>query len=116
MKAFVMKEIGRVDFTEKAVPEPGPSDAMVKTTRALICTSDSHTVHGDIGPRENLTLGHEAVGTVHAVGSEVKDFRPGDRVLVGAITPSRPGSARAAGSAWKGCCGCWRRSASSRPT
>jgi threonine dehydrogenase-like Zn-dependent dehydrogenase len=34
-----------------------------------------------------LTLGHEAVGVVHAVGSEVKAFRPGDRVVVGAITP-----------------------------
>ncbi|MEU1543653.1 NAD(P)-dependent alcohol dehydrogenase [Actinacidiphila glaucinigra] len=87
MKAFVMKEIGRVGFMDKPVPEPGPVDAVVKTTSALICTSDSHTVQGGIGPRENLTLGHEAVGIVHAVGSEVKDFRPGDRVLVGAITP-----------------------------
>ncbi|MGY5014186.1 NAD(P)-dependent alcohol dehydrogenase [Streptomyces sp. 900105755] len=87
MKAFVMKEIGRVGFMEKPVPEPGPGDAVVRTTSALICTSDSHTVHGGIGPRKDLTLGHEAVGIVHAVGSEVKDFRPGDRVLVGAITP-----------------------------
>ncbi|MFF5550800.1 NAD(P)-dependent alcohol dehydrogenase [Streptomyces olivaceoviridis] len=87
MKAFVMKEIGRVGFMDKPVPEPGPSDAVVQTTSALICTSDSHTVHGGIGPRKDLTLGHEAVGIVHAVGSEVKDFRPGDRVLVGAITP-----------------------------
>ncbi|MFB6781005.1 alcohol dehydrogenase catalytic domain-containing protein [Streptomyces sp. NPDC056352] len=87
MKAFVMKEIGRVGFMEKPVPQPGPGDAVVQTTRALICTSDSHTVQGGIGPREDLTLGHEAVGIVHAVGSEVKDFRPGDRVLVGAITP-----------------------------
>ncbi|MFI1833629.1 NAD(P)-dependent alcohol dehydrogenase [Streptomyces olivaceoviridis] len=87
MKAFVMKEIGRVGFMDKPVPEPGPSDAVVRTTSALICTSDSHTVHGGIGPRKDLTLGHEAVGIVHAVGSEVKDFRPGDRVLVGAITP-----------------------------
>ncbi|WP_055586364.1 NAD(P)-dependent alcohol dehydrogenase [Peterkaempfera griseoplana] len=87
MKAFVMKEIGRVGFMDKPVPEPSPGDAVVKTTRALICTSDSHTVQGGIGPRKNLTLGHEAVGIVHAVGSEVKDFRPGDRVLVGAITP-----------------------------
>ncbi|MFG2909712.1 NAD(P)-dependent alcohol dehydrogenase [Kitasatospora sp. NPDC048286] len=87
MKAFVMKEIGRVGFLEKPVPRPGPNDAVVRTTRALICTSDSHTVKGGIGPRENLTLGHEAVGVVHEVGSEVKDFRPGDRVLVGAITP-----------------------------
>lgn len=87
MKAFVMKEIGRVGFMDKPVPRPGPNDAVVRTTRALICTSDSHTVGGGIGPRTDLTLGHEAVGVVHEVGSEVKVFKPGDRVLVGAITP-----------------------------
>ncbi|MFF7459353.1 NAD(P)-dependent alcohol dehydrogenase [Kitasatospora sp. NPDC008115] len=87
MKAFVMKEIGRVGFLEKPVPELGPGDALVRTTRALICTSDTHTVKGGIGPRQDLTLGHEAVGVVEAVGDLVRDFRPGDRVLVGAITP-----------------------------
>ena len=87
MKAFVMHEIGRVGFMEKPVPSPGPNDAVIRTTRALICTSDSHTVHGGIGPRQDLTLGHEAVGVVAEVGSEVKVFRPGDRVVVGAITP-----------------------------
>ncbi|MEV7502580.1 NAD(P)-dependent alcohol dehydrogenase [Streptomyces sp. NPDC093018] len=87
MKAFVMKEIGSVGFMDKPVPEPGPTDAVVRTTKALICTSDSHTVQGGIGPRTDLTLGHEGVGVVHAVGDEVEDFRPGDRVLVGAITP-----------------------------
>lgn len=87
MKAFVMKEIGSVGFAEKPTPEPGPYDAVVRTTTALICTSDTHTVRGGIGPRTNLTLGHEAVGVVHDVGSEVGHFRPGDRVLVGAITP-----------------------------
>ena len=87
MKAFVMKEIGRVGFMDKPVPRPGPNDAVIRTTRALICTSDSHTVSGGIGPRTDLTLGHEAVGVVHEVGSEVRVFKPGDRVLVGAITP-----------------------------
>src|SRR5262245_14640586 len=87
MKAFVMKQIGQVGFMEKPVPRPGPGDAIVRTTKALICTSDSHTVGGGIGPRENLTLGHEAVGVVHEVGSAVEVFQPGDRVLVGAITP-----------------------------
>jgi isopropanol dehydrogenase (NADP+) len=87
MKAFVMRQIGRVGFMDKPIPRPGPNDAIVQTTRALICTSDSRTVSGSIGPRENLTLGHEAVGVVHEVGSEVKVFRPGVRVLVGAITP-----------------------------
>src|SRR5215475_1711589 len=87
MKAFVMKEIGRVGFKDKPIPKPGPNDAVVRTSRALICTSDSHTVGGGIGPREDLTLGHEAVGVVHEVGGEVTVFKPGDRVLVGAITP-----------------------------
>jgi isopropanol dehydrogenase (NADP+) len=87
MRAFVMKSLESLDFMEKPIPVAGPNDAIIKTTRALICTSDAHTVHGAIGPRENLTLGHEAVGVVHAVGSEVKRFRPGDRVVVGAITP-----------------------------
>lgn len=87
MKAFVMKGIGAVGMMEKPVPSPGPNDAIVKTTAALICTSDSHTVGGGIGPRTDLTLGHEAVGVVAEVGSEIKAVRPGDRVLVGAITP-----------------------------
>jgi isopropanol dehydrogenase (NADP+) len=87
MRAFVMQAIGRVGFLDKPIPTPGPNDAIVKTTRALICTSDSHTVRGAIGPRENLTLGHEAVGVVYDVGSNVRLFRPGDRVVVGAITP-----------------------------
>ncbi len=87
MRAFVMKSVGRVGFMDKPIPTPGPNDAIVRTTRALICTSDTHTAHGAIGPRENLTLGHEAVGVVHQVGSEVRLFKPGDRVLVGAITP-----------------------------
>ncbi|MDQ2887699.1 MAG: NAD(P)-dependent alcohol dehydrogenase [Chloroflexota bacterium] len=88
MKAFVMRSLEHVGFSEKPIPHPGPNDAIVKTTRALICTSDAHTVHGAIGPREDLTLGHEAVGIVEEIGSEVKDFKPGDRVLVAAITPN----------------------------
>ena len=87
MKAFVMKKLDAVGFVDKPIPKPGPNDAVIKTTRALICTSDSHTVHGAIGPRQNLTLGHEAVGVVNEIGSEVKLFKPGDRVVVGAITP-----------------------------
>jgi threonine dehydrogenase-like Zn-dependent dehydrogenase len=87
MKAFVMKKIGEVGFMEKPKPSPGPNDAIVRTTSALICTSDSHTVAGGIGPRQDMTLGHEAVGVVAEVGAEVRFFRPGDRVLVGSITP-----------------------------
>jgi threonine dehydrogenase-like Zn-dependent dehydrogenase len=87
MKAFVMKEIGKVGFAEKPIPEPGPNDAIIKTVRALVCTSDTHTVAGAIGPRENLTLGHEAVGTIYQLGEAVTGFRIGQRVAVNAITP-----------------------------
>ncbi len=99
MKAFVMHEIGSTGFMDKPVPRPGPNDAVVRATKALICTSDSHTVHGGIGPRENLTLGHEAVGVVEEVGSEVKTLKPGDRVLSGAITPDWGDPAAQAGYA-----------------
>ncbi|MBA3613595.1 MAG: NAD(P)-dependent alcohol dehydrogenase [Nitrospirales bacterium] len=87
MKAFVMKRIGEVGVMEKPIPDPGPNDAIVKTTAALVCTSDIHTVAGSIGERGNLTLGHEAVGVVHKLGHAVKGFREGDRVVVNAITP-----------------------------
>ena len=87
MRAFVMRGIGETGFIEKPVPEPGPNDALVKTTRALVCTSDVHTLRGGIGDRKDLTLGHEAVGVVAKLGSEVRWFKEGDRVLVGAITP-----------------------------
>jgi isopropanol dehydrogenase (NADP+) len=87
MKAFVMREIGSVGFVEKPIPEAGPNDAIIKTSVALVCTSDSHTVHGAIGQRKDITLGHEAAGIVYKVGSQVKLFKPGDRVSVGAITP-----------------------------
>src|SRR5665213_807189 len=82
-----MQGIGRTGFAEKAIPVPGARDAIVKTTHALICTSDTHTVRGAIGERSNLTLGHEAVGIVSAIGSDVVHFAVGDRVVVGAITP-----------------------------
>src|SRR2546421_9892059 len=87
MKAFVMKTIGQVGFMEKPIPHPGPNDAIIKTTNPLICTSYSHTVFGAVGPRENLTLGHEAVGIVHDVGSNGKLFKSRGLVLVGALTP-----------------------------
>lgn len=88
MQAFVMHAIGRVGLMEKRVPEdPGPNGAIVKTGRALVCTSDAHTVAGGIGEREDLTLGHEAVGVVYKLGRQVTSVREGDRVAVNAITP-----------------------------
>ncbi|MFW6086784.1 MAG: NAD(P)-dependent alcohol dehydrogenase [Myxococcota bacterium] len=88
MRTFVMKRIGEVGFMEKPIPnDPEPGDAILETTHALVCTSDTHTVKGAIGERENLTLGHEAVGVVHRLGRGVQSVAEGDRVAVHAITP-----------------------------
>jgi threonine dehydrogenase-like Zn-dependent dehydrogenase len=87
MRAFVMKRIGEVGFVEKPIPEPGPNDAVVRPTRALVCTSDVHTLRGALGDRHALTLGHEAVGIVARLGAAVTGFKEGDRVAVNAITP-----------------------------
>lgn len=79
MRAFVMKKVGEVALTEKRrLADPGPNGAIIKTTRVLVCTSDTHTVKGAIGERENLTLGHEAVGIVDRLGSEVRSITEGD--------------------------------------
>lgn len=90
MKCFVMHGIGKVGMLEKPIPRAGPNDAIVRTTVALICTSDVHTVAGAIGDRHRLTLGHEAVGVIHELGDLAAAsglFKIGQRVAVNAITP-----------------------------
>ena len=88
MKGYAMLKIGASGWIEKDIPEIGPMDAIVKPLVVAICTSDVHTLwEGAIGDRHNMILGHEACGEVVKVGSLVKDFKPGDRVLISAITP-----------------------------
>jgi threonine dehydrogenase-like Zn-dependent dehydrogenase len=87
MRAFVLRRPNEVAVIEKPIPTPGPNDAIVKTTGAMICTSDVHTAKGVLPLEPDRTLGHEAVGIVSQLGSEVTGFAVGDRVLVNAITP-----------------------------
>ena len=87
MRAFVMHRIGETGMMDKPLPEVGAGDALIRTTAALICTSDVHTVGGAIGDRIDRTLGHEAVGVIERLGGDVRGFSVGDRVVVGAITP-----------------------------
>ena len=88
MKGFAMLKIGQTGWIEKNTPACGPMDAICKPIALAPCTSDIHTVwSGAIGDRRDMILGHEAVGEVVEVGSLVKDFKVGDKVLVSAITP-----------------------------
>ena len=88
MKGLAMMGIGKIGWVEKDRPSCGPMDAICKPIAVAPCTSDIHTVWaGALGDRHELILGHEAVGEIVEIGSEVKDFKVGDRVLVPAITP-----------------------------
>jgi threonine dehydrogenase-like Zn-dependent dehydrogenase len=88
MKGFAMLGIGKTGWIEKERPSCGPMDAVCRPIAVAPCTSDVHTVwEGAVGDRSDMILGHEAVGEVVEVGAMVKDFKPGDRVIVPAITP-----------------------------
>ena len=88
MKAFAMLGLNKVGWIEKERPACGVLDAIVRPIAIAPCTSDVHTVwEGAIGDRKDLILGHEGVGEIVEVGALVKDFKPGDKVIVPAITP-----------------------------
>jgi isopropanol dehydrogenase (NADP+) len=87
MRAFVIKKVGETGLVEKPVPEPGPEEAIVRTTAALICTSDVHTVKGALPVPDGRILGHESVGVIEKLGSAVTGYEVGQRVAVNAVTP-----------------------------
>jgi threonine dehydrogenase-like Zn-dependent dehydrogenase len=88
MKAYAMLGLNKTGWIEKDRPACGPLDAICRPVALAPCTSDVHTVwEGAIGERKDLVLGHEGVGEVVEVGSLVKTFKPGDIVIMPAITP-----------------------------
>ena len=88
MKAYTYIEKGRFELLDKPKPElQDPKDAIVRVTMSSICSSDLHIKHGSV-PRAvpGITVGHEMVGIVEQIGSEVKTVSPGDRVTVNVET------------------------------
>lgn len=88
MKALTYTAPGRFELIEKPKPEIlDPKDAVVRVTLSSICSSDLHILHGAVPQAEvGITVGHELVGVVEAVGSEVTKVKPGDRVAVNVET------------------------------
>ena len=82
-----MLSVGNPGWMEKEKPVAGPLDAILKPRMVAPCSSDTHTMHGGSGPMENLILGHEVVGEIVEVGALVKNFKPGDVVVVPCVTP-----------------------------
>lgn len=88
MCAAVFAEPGRIELEDKPIPEPGPLDALLRITTTTICGTDIHILKGEYPVARGLTIGHEPVGVIEKLGSEVKGFREGQRAIAGAITPS----------------------------
>lgn len=84
MKAVVWHGVGDIrmdDVTEPAIEHP--QDAIVQITTSAICGTDLHMVRGTMpGMVPGTILGHEGVGVVADVGSQVRNFSPGDRVVI----------------------------------
>jgi alcohol dehydrogenase len=82
MRAVVFDDIGVVRVADVADPAvQRPTDAVIRVERSAICGSDLHFFHGRTPIDPGGVLGHEATGTVEAVGEAVASVRPGDRVV-----------------------------------
>jgi threonine dehydrogenase-like Zn-dependent dehydrogenase len=84
MKAVVWRGVGEVALED--VPDPKieqPFDAIVRITTSAICGTDLHFVRGTMSDfKPGTILGHEGVGVVEEIGSEVRNLNVGDRVVI----------------------------------
>lgn len=87
MKALTFVSPGRIELVEKPVPKPSFGEALIKITTTTICGTDVHILKGEYPVKPGLTLGHEPVGVIAALGHGVIGFTLGQRVIAGAITP-----------------------------
>jgi threonine dehydrogenase-like Zn-dependent dehydrogenase len=98
MKAAVFVEKNRIVLEDRPIPDVGPTDALIRVTTTTICGTDIHILKGQFPVAKGLIVGHEPVGVVEKLGSQVKGYREGQRVIAGAITPS--------GHSYACLCGC----------
>src|SRR6187401_3132434 len=103
MRAAVFQGKGKIGLREVPRPVPGVGEALIRVTLTTICGTDVHILKGEYPVKEGLIVGHEPVGVVEALGPGVTGYAPGDRVIVGAITPC--GQCRACLSGDRAQCG-----------
>jgi 6-hydroxycyclohex-1-ene-1-carbonyl-CoA dehydrogenase len=88
MKAAVFHEGGRpLEVTEVETPTPGPAEALIRVAGCGLCHTDLHYVDHGVKTFKPppLILGHEAAGTIEALGDRVTGRAVGDRVLIPAV-------------------------------
>src|SRR5437867_4882493 len=84
MNAVVLHEADDMRVEQRAVPEPGPGEVLLKVDVASICMTDVKVLHRTLmgQPAGPFVMGHEYAGTVVGLGAGVDEFRVGDRVAV----------------------------------
>ena len=87
MKAVVFRGVNDIRVEEVARPRPRAGEAVIRITATTICGTDVHIVKGEYPVRAGLILGHEPVGIIHELGEGLDEYRVGQRVIAGAITP-----------------------------
>ena len=81
MKALLLSDYNRLEITDVPMPRPLADEVLIRVEACGICGSDVHGFDGSTGRRiPPLIMGHEASGTVAAVGANAKQFHSGDRV------------------------------------
>ncbi|MBN8764827.1 MAG: alcohol dehydrogenase [Thiobacillus sp. SCN 64-317] len=88
MKATVFVAPGRIELVDKPIPDIGPNDALIRITTTTICGTDVHILKGEYPVVPGLTIGHEPVGVIEKLGSAVRGYTEGQRVIAGAICPN----------------------------
>jgi (R,R)-butanediol dehydrogenase/meso-butanediol dehydrogenase/diacetyl reductase len=75
---------GRIETIPAEQVDPGPGEARIRVAYCGLCGTDLHIAHGAMDARVStpLVFGHEASGTIDAVGEGVTQWQPGDRVTV----------------------------------
>jgi threonine dehydrogenase-like Zn-dependent dehydrogenase len=88
MKAVVFQGQDRIAVESVPKPVPAAGEAVIRITATTICGTDVHIVRGEYPVKPGLILGHEPVGVIDTLGAGLeRDYRVGQRVIVGAITP-----------------------------
>ncbi len=83
VRAVIAKEKNApVSIETILVPDPGPGEALVDILTCGVCHTDLHYKQGGINDDFPFLLGHEATGVVSAIGPDVTDLAPGDRVIL----------------------------------
>jgi 2-desacetyl-2-hydroxyethyl bacteriochlorophyllide A dehydrogenase len=89
MKIAAYVDTGVMEIREIPVPEPNDDEVLVKIEYCGICGSDIHQVQYGMEVPDNIMMGHEASGTVAAIGKNVEGWREGDRAIILRTMPCR---------------------------